>query len=92
MDFNIIEILILVIVLYLFSAVIKLDGRIKAMQNKLDRISKQVGMPESPVNPEIMQLIDEGNDVKAIKRARELFGFTLLEGKEYIDDLKTKDK
>lgn len=92
MEFNTIEIMILVIVLYLLSTVLKLDGRIKGIKHTLDRISKGMDIPESPVDPEIKRLLSEGNDVKAVKRARELFGLTLLEGKQYIDGLKIADK
>ena len=92
MEFNIIEILILIIVLYLLSTVIKIDGRIKGIKYTLDQISKGIDIPESPIDPEIKRLINEGNDVKAIKRARELFGLTLLEGKQYVDGLKIESK
>lgn len=92
MAFHIIEILILIIVLYLFATVIKIDGRIKGMKYSLDQISKGIDIPENPIDPEIKRLINEGNDVKAIKRSRELFGLTLLEGKQYVDDLKVDNK
>lgn len=92
MEFHILEILILVVVLYLFATVIKIDGRTKAMKYALDQISKGLDIPESAIDPEIKIFINEGNDVKAIKRARELFGLTLLEGKQYVDNLKLKNK
>lgn len=92
MEFTSIEVLILVLVLYLLSTVLKLDGRIKGMKHTLDRIAKGMDITGNPVDPEIKRLLSEGNDVKAIKRARELFGLTLLEGKQYIDGLKSAEK
>ncbi|AQU79574.1 hypothetical protein [Planococcus faecalis] len=92
MESNFIEILILVLILYLFATVIKLSGQIKGMKHTLTQLSKGMNIPESPIDPEIKRLIEEGNDVKAIKRARELFGYTLLEGKKYVDDMKIEYK
>lgn len=92
MELDVIGILTLALVLYLLSTVIRLDGQIKSMKHTLDQISKSVDIPESPIDPEIKRLINENNDIKAIKRARELFGFTLLEGKQYIDNLKSRNE
>ncbi len=87
-----IEILTLILILYLFSTVMKLESRMKGMKNTLDQIAQKVVISESFDDPEIKKLIDEGNDIQAIKRARELFGFTLLEGKQYVETLKTEAK
>ena len=38
------------------------------------------------------KLIKDGKDVKAIKKARETLGLSLLEGKEYIDKLKSENR
>lgn len=66
----------------------KLEGRIKGMQYTLDQFSQQSDLPEHPINDELRKLIKEGEDVRAIKRARETLGLTLLEGKD--DKLKFK--
>lgn len=92
MESSLIEILILVLVLYLLAIVIKISGQITGMKHTLNQLSKGMNIPESPIDPEIKKLIEEGNDVKAIKRARELFGFTLLEGKKYVEAMKTEHK
>lgn len=67
----------------------KLEGSIKRMQYTLDQLTQQSGLPENPINDELRMLIKEGEDIKAIKKARETLGLSLLEGKEYIDKLKS---
>jgi ribosomal protein L7/L12 len=62
----------------------KLEGRIKRMQFTLDQITQQSGLPENPINDELRKLIKEGEDVKAIKKARETLGLSLLEGKNIL--------
>ena len=92
MEFNIIDILILFICFYLFSIVIKLNSRVKGLEYKLEQISRQIDLPESPINNELRQLLNEGNDVKAVKRVRETLGLSLIKAKQYIDVLKLEGK
>ncbi|MFB5089584.1 hypothetical protein PGC35_20780 [Psychrobacillus sp. PGGUH221] len=80
------------IIIDLSAKVDKLKGRIKRMQYTLDQLTKQLGLPENPINDELRKLIKEGEDVKAIKEARETLGLSLLEGKEYIDKLKSDNR
>lgn len=87
-----IEFFILVAILYLVLLVVKLEGRLKAMQYKLDQLSKNMDITEGPIDDELRELIHDGYDVKAIKRARETMGLSLLEGKQYIDRLKSEEK
>ena len=87
---NFIEVLTLFIVIYLFSMVIKLNGRVKGLKYTLEQISKQTGIPKNPIDNELKQLLNEGNNVKAVKRVRETLGFSLLEAKQYIDVLKSE--
>ncbi|MCM3399172.1 hypothetical protein M3638_15210 [Oceanobacillus profundus] len=79
------------IIINVTAKVNKLEGRIKRMQYTLDQVTKQSGLPENPINDELLKLIKEGEDVKAIKKARETLGLSLIEGKEYIDKLKFND-
>ncbi|AKG74150.1 hypothetical protein [Salinicoccus halodurans] len=76
------------IILALYLKVNDLEKRIKTMKRTLDQLAKQSDMPENPINNELRKLIKEGKDIKAIKKAREALGLSLLEGKEYIDELK----
>ncbi|UYO07588.1 hypothetical protein K2F33_11610 [Paenibacillus sp. PSB04] len=80
----------LLIIINLWAKVSKLEGRIKGMQYTINQLTQQSGLPEHPINDELRQLIKEGEDVKAIKKARETLGLSLLEGKEYIDKLKSE--
>ena len=81
----------IIIIVYLLYNVIVLEGRIKYLQNNLNQVSGHPEKSNHPVNDDLRLLIKEGKDIKAIKKAREVFGFSLLEGKEYIEKLK-KDK
>ena len=92
MGFNIVGGLLLLIFIYLLTTVDKLKGRVKGLEYRLEQISNQKNVPENPINNELRQLLKEGNDVKAIKRARETLGLSLLEGKQYIDALKLEVK
>ncbi|WP_433619330.1 hypothetical protein [Paenibacillus cellulositrophicus] len=82
----------LLIIINLWAKVSKLEGRIKGMQYTINQLTQQSGLPEHPINDELRQLIKEGEDVKAIKKARETLGLSLLEGKEYIDKLKSETR
>ena len=90
MEFNIVEALMLVICIYLLSEVTKLNHRVKGLQSKLDQIAIHTGVPELPVNDELQQLLNEGKDIEAVKRARETLGLSLVEAKQYIDALKAE--
>ncbi|WP_439873661.1 ribosomal protein L7/L12 [Bacillus mycoides] len=72
----------------------KTDARLKRMEDRLQLITKEMGIidrePEinkAEINKELRQLMEEGKKVKAIKRVREAFGFSLLEAKQYVDKL-----
>lgn len=43
---------------------------------------------EYPVNEEIKQLIQNGETIKAVKVARELYDYSLVEAKRYVDEFK----
>ena len=92
MEFNIIDVLLLFVCLYLFSTVIKLNSRVKGLEYRLERISPQTELPKDPINNELRQLLNEGNDVKAVKRVRETLGLSLIDAKQYIDALKLEGK
>lgn len=85
-----IDIILLAGIAYLLLTVSQMNDRIKGMKNSLGQIRKQLNIPEDPVNEELRQYIRDGKDVKAVKRAREAFGLTLVEGKQYVDNLKNE--
>nr|WP_245301522.1 hypothetical protein [Virgibacillus natechei] len=76
----------------MFNRIVTLEGRVIRMKNTVDQLTKQVELPEDPINQELRELIKEGEDVKAIKEARKVLGFSLVEGKEYVDSLKMERK
>ncbi len=84
------SILVLLIVINLWIKVDKLEGRIKAIQYTLDQLASQSGVYENPINDDLRNLIKAGKEVKAVKKARETLGLSLVEGKEYIDKLKSE--
>ncbi|ANS74522.1 hypothetical protein AWM70_07935 [Paenibacillus yonginensis] len=84
--------ILLLIILHLFTKVGQLEGRIKGMQYIINQLTKQVEIPELPINEDLRKLINEGEDVKAIKKTREVLGLSLLEAKAYIDQLKSEDR
>ncbi|MEZ2458968.1 hypothetical protein ACBR55_10345 [Salinicoccus roseus] len=88
-------ILLSVVAILLFTVFIpmskidRLEGRIRNTQQILEQIAAQYDMPENPVNDELRHLINEGKETQAIKRAREALGLSLVEGKQYVDRLKS---
>ncbi|WHY27285.1 hypothetical protein [Bacillus wiedmannii] len=67
----------------------KTDARLKRMEDRLQLISKEMGIVdrEPEINKELRQLMEEGKTVTAVKRVRETFGFSILEAKQYVDKL-----
>ncbi|WP_068673533.1 hypothetical protein [Oceanobacillus sp. Castelsardo] len=94
MEYTILSItfLIVFIVISLLMKVVRLEGRIKTIQYSLDQLANLSEGSEPPVNDDLRKLIREGKDVKAVKKARESLGLSLIEGKNYIDKLKMEDK
>ncbi|AVP47663.1 hypothetical protein [Bacillus cereus] len=67
----------------------KNDARLKRIEDRLQLITKEMGIVEREpeINKELRQLVEEGQKVTAVKRVREAFGFSLLEAKQYVDKL-----
>ncbi len=90
MNYNIVELVTVVVVFFMFVSNLKLEAQVKGLKASLDQVTKQMGLQKHPATDEIKALIVSGKDVKAVKKARELYGFSLVEGKEYIDALKSE--
>lgn len=87
-DTNIWIIPVIVILSIMFSTVIsQLRNEIKRTNSILEKIAKQIGVPEPPVDSVIKALVAEGKKIEAIKRYREITGVGLKEAKDYIDSL-----
>lgn len=95
MDSNVMWIKIWVFTLIILSSIIsQLRNDIMRMKLTLDKIAKQVGIPDivtKDVKDELITLISEGNKIKAIKRYRMVTGLGLKEAKEYVDQLSTQE-
>ncbi|MCT4572319.1 hypothetical protein N3930_33545, partial [Bacillus thuringiensis] len=67
----------------------KNDARLKRIEDRLQLITKEMGIVEREpeINKELRQLVEEGKKVTAVKRVREVFVFSLLEAKQYVDKL-----
>lgn len=96
MEFNLIEMITLGITLFLISAVFRLEQRVKALDYKVEQLSADTDMSDKDLyqelNQELKVLIHQGKEVKAVKRVRETKRLSLIEAKQYIDNLKLQDR
>lgn len=74
------------LLLIIVGAISALRSDIVRINVNLDRIAKQVGVPDT-VTDELKKLVSEGKRIKAIKRYRMVTGLGLIEAKEYVDSL-----
>ncbi|HDX9579186.1 TPA: ribosomal protein L7/L12 [Bacillus pseudomycoides] len=74
-------------ILYISDHLNRINKRLKRTEDKLDQITKQIEIPEHTINDELRQLVTDGEKIKAIKKAREVLGLSLLEAKNYVDSL-----
>lgn len=82
-----ITVLIIFGIFYISESINRVTKRLKRTEDKLEQIAKQMGVPEHVINEELRQLVKDGEKIKAIKKAREVLGLSLLEAKNYIDSL-----
>lgn len=82
----------IIVILYLAFKVVVLEGRVKQLQNSLSQVRDYPEIEKHPINDELRTLIQNGENIKAIKKSREVFGFSLLEGKEYIENLEKESQ
>ena len=68
----------------------KLEKDILNMKTKLNRISEHIGLPD-PVSDELkivlLELVSKGEAIKTVKEYRKATGASLLEAKQYVDEL-----
>jgi len=91
MDYKIIFGLIgVMVVISISSAISQIRSDIARLNLTLDKIAKQIGVPDTiieNIDEELKILISEGKKIKAIKRYRMATGIGLKEAKDYIDRL-----
>lgn len=78
---------VLIGVLTILSSIHTLQDNVSRMNSILNKIAKQVGVPGLDIDSELRALIAEGKKVQAVKKARMVLGFSLVEAKEYVDSL-----
>lgn len=64
-----------------------LESKVKNLKVTLEQIAKQMEVPEHPINDKLRNLVKEGKDVQAVKEARQVLELSLLEAKQYVDNL-----
>lgn len=64
-----------------------MQEKVNRMNSNLFKVSKQVGVPQSPLGDELKDLVRKGKRIHAIKELREGTGLGLLEDKNYVDSL-----
>ena len=72
------------------SIINQLQSDISRMNVTLNKIAKQVGVPDivnDEVRAELKDLVLKGKKIEAIKRYRKLTGIGLKEAKAYVDSL-----
>ncbi|SHI90055.1 hypothetical protein SAMN02745163_00972 [Clostridium cavendishii DSM 21758] len=83
-------ILILAFLTIMSDNINKLRRDIYRLNSNIEKITEHLGIPDENKDKmleELNSLISEGNQVKAIKRYREYTGASLLDAKQYIDNL-----
>ena len=84
----IIGVLSVIVFINLFTNKNDVHERKQASENFiLNKIAKQVGVPETPLDENLRSLVAQGKKIKAIKELRESLGFGLKEARNYVDKL-----
>jgi len=72
----------------ILSAINQLRNEITRTNSFLEKIAKQIGVPDTTtenIDEELKALIAKGQKIKAVKRYREVTGLGLKEAKEHVD-------
>jgi ribosomal protein L7/L12 len=72
----------------------QMRNQISQMKSTLDKIAKQVGVPDivtDNLKSELLNLISKGKKYKAIKKFRVVTGLGLKESEDYINQLTKKE-
>ncbi len=80
-------VLLLGIIVYLLYTNSKLNSEVRRLKSGQEKFITADGEGH-PVDYELRRMIREGEEIKAIKKARETLGLSLVEGKQYVDRLK----
>ncbi|SHK20231.1 Ribosomal protein L7/L12 C-terminal domain-containing protein [Hathewaya proteolytica DSM 3090] len=78
---------IITMIMVVIIAIERINSQLEHINNKLNKITKHLGLDECEIDEDLKKLIAEGKKIKAIKRYREHTGVGLKEAKDYIDSL-----
>lgn len=92
MEIILLIVLVVLVCLMVSSRMSAMEKRMKQQQNMLKQIANQLGIPEPPVPEEAKRLLEEGQDIQAIKMVREELGLSLVEAKQYVDAIKRGER
>ncbi|MCY6354875.1 ribosomal protein L7/L12 [Clostridium sp. ZS2-4] len=84
----------LISLMVISTGISQLRNDIARMNTTLDKIAKQLGVPDTiieNIDNELKSLISQGKKIKVIKRYRMVTGLGLKESKEYIDSLSEQE-
>ncbi|WP_110113182.1 hypothetical protein [Bacillus sp. CGMCC 1.16541] len=70
------------------KSIISSGKKVDATRRLVKRIAGNMDIPEHPVDEEVRELLKNDETVRAVKRAREELGLSLIEVKQYVDRLK----
>lgn len=84
-------VIIILLMTTILSRINSLENQVKSLRGIVNQVAKQVDVPENPINDRLRELLKEGKDVQAVKEAREAMGLSLIEAKQYVDELKRKN-
>lgn len=83
-------IFIIILLLSALNTINQLRTEMTRTNSILEKIAKQIGVPDTTIaniDEELKDLIAKGKKIEAIKKYREFTGFGLKEAKDYIDSL-----
>ena len=81
-------IIVVAVLINIVSIISQLRSDVARLNVTLDKIAKQIGVPDTVlanIDAELKSLISEGKKIKAIKKYRTVTGLGLKEAKEYVD-------
>lgn len=83
--------ILLILVVFLLIKVQQLQGQIKQLKINVKQIIKTLKVPEDcSIDAKLITLIQQDQEIQAVKLVREKLGLSLIEGKKYIDQLKKR--
>ncbi|EIM07763.1 hypothetical protein A1A1_03972 [Planococcus antarcticus DSM 14505] len=61
------------------------EKRVRHVEKLLKQTTQGIDLAERDVDEVLLELLQKGKTVEAVKRTRQEFGWSLLEAKQYVD-------